>query len=104
MTARNIKICKTVAKCFGLTVEQMLSKTRRQPIAFARQIAMALCWDHTGEWGPGNADCHIAAEFGCERTTITYARHSFCERRNFGTSRDRSKIALCEDAVRRAKL
>ena len=103
MTTRNLKICRTVAKCFGVKVEQMLSESRR--FAFSRHMAITLAWERSDKWVESVAEIQVAEEFGmADRTSVRYARLRIEERRQFGTLRDKQVIALCEDAVRRAKL
>jgi chromosomal replication initiation ATPase DnaA len=102
MTSQNLQICKAVAKCFGISTEAILAKGRKQPQVFARQIVMALCFDHSKSWG--SADEEVAAEFNCDRTTIIYARKKIEEAKTVGALREQHKILTCEEAVRRLML
>jgi chromosomal replication initiation ATPase DnaA len=102
MTSQNLKICKAVAKVFGITDGQLLSKSRA--FAFPRQVAMALCWERSSIWSATVVDRLIGEAFGYDRTTVAHSRNKVNEQRKFGTAQDQNKILLAEEAVRRLAL
>jgi chromosomal replication initiator protein len=65
-------ITRIVCDCFGLTLEKLLSPTKKREIALPRQIAMFLCLHYTK-----HSSAYIGAQFGGkDHTTVIYAgRH-----------------------------
>ena len=65
------EILEPVAKSFGITIEQLLSRSRKRSICDARQISIYLIHSR-GILSHGA----IAALFGLERTTVLHACQS----------------------------
>ncbi len=85
-------IIKTTARSFGLTPQQLLSRTRQQAIARPRQVAMYLACHMTTRSLP-----HIGKRFGnFDHTTVLYAR----ERVPQLMEKDPAFRAEVEDAMR----
>ena len=83
------QIQEMTAEAFGITREELLSHSRRPPLAWPRQVAMYLAREHTGETLPA-----IARRFGGRNhTTVLHA----CRR----TAERMATDAEAFDAVRR---
>jgi chromosomal replication initiator protein len=73
------RILQLASETFGFTVEELLSHDRRPPLAWARQVAMYLAREHTGETLPaigrrfGNRN-HTTVMHACKRTAARIAR------------------------------
>lgn len=63
-----IAVCTIVGARYGVSVEQLLSPSRAQPTALARQISMRLLRELTQLSYP-----QIGARFGRDHTTVIYA-------------------------------
>ncbi len=61
-------IVACVAERFGVTVDQIMSDTRKQPIAAARQAAMRAIWVKYGDSTPV-----IGRMFNRDHTTVMHA-------------------------------
>ena len=63
-----LEVCRIVGGRYGVTVGEMLSPTRSQPIALARQVAMRLLRELTDLSYP-----QIAARFDRDHSTVMHA-------------------------------
>lgn len=61
-----------VANHFHVAVGDIEGRSRAQPIAWARQLAMYLTAEANPRWG----DRHVTRHFGVNRSTVTYARQT----------------------------
>lgn len=68
MSDQENDILHAVAKEYGVSVDDIMSNSRRSDIAEARQVSMSLL-AKTSEYGPE----HIGSIFGRNRTTVIYA-------------------------------
>jgi chromosomal replication initiator protein len=73
------RILEFAAEAFGFTVAELLSHDRRPPLARARQVAMYLAREHTGETLPAigrrfGGRNHTTVMHACKRTAERIAR------------------------------
>jgi chromosomal replication initiator protein len=73
------RILEFAAEAFGFTVAELLSHDRRPPLAWARQVAMYLAREHTGETLPAigrrfGGRNHTTVMHACKRTAERIAR------------------------------
>jgi chromosomal replication initiator protein len=73
------RILELSANAFGFTVEEILSHDRRPALASARQVAMYLAREHTGETLPAigrrfGGRNHTTVMHACRRTAERLAR------------------------------
>lgn len=83
-----------VAKRHGLTLEQLLSRTRTARIASARALAIALCRECTGF-----SSTEIGRAFGRDHTTMLNAWRAIVDRCATDRSFDAAYVRLQRDAV-----
>jgi chromosomal replication initiator protein len=62
------KIIKVVCEWHDLTIEQLLSRTKKRDIALPRQIAMYFCLNHTR-----HSSAYIGSQFKRDHTTVIYS-------------------------------
>lgn len=99
MNTTNLKIVSAVAGVFDLTVSEILSRSRREPVAFARQIAIRIVWGNSRQWGQRGADKDAGREFKRSWYSIRDARRKVDFLKANGSEGDRAKIRACEEAV-----
>lgn len=68
MTLDTNNIITTVAKVYGITESDILGKSRKQPIAEARQMCMKILYHDYGFRGES-----VAKIFGCRHPNVVYA-------------------------------
>lgn len=72
-----------VAAYAGLGVDELASKTRRKPVAQARQIVISLVVDLSGA-----SQSAIGRLFGKDHTTVSYAYHAVHQRSSYPTAEE----------------
>jgi chromosomal replication initiation ATPase DnaA len=68
------EVIDTAAQYFGVTCEEMVGRSRKQPLVHFRQIAMSVAY-----LGPSNLP-EIGRAFGRDHTTVLYAIENVIQR------------------------
>jgi len=88
-----------VANAFALSRSELLSRSRRRPVALARQVAMYLCRDlaqRSGGRSRWASFPRIGIAFARDHSSVIHACHVVTERR----ARDRGLAELLDELTR----